>query len=323
MNHEHVDFDTPAARVDGSDPRAASAPIFLTGFARSGTTWVNRLMLDYFDAGFVNEGQFIIGFGRRIRRYGDLAIAGNRERLVRDLAKDRFFSILSSNYKVDMDWNRISGSAGTFAEVVKDILSQIAEQTGKRRIGSKYPVFGRHLDLLNELFPDCRVIHVVRDGRDCALSHKHVTWGHQNTYSAAAHWRAYIRMTRHSAKAMADRYLEVRYEDLLLEPQATMRTLERFITGTLEYEITKRFVEDGRLLKTDRAGRWRRDMPTRDQAIFEAVAGDTLKRCGYPLTGLAHRPSFFSRLGYVAHDRLTREGWNLARKLFKNISERK
>lgn len=323
MNLLASDFIGRPAGATERVPCVGDAPIFLTGFARSGTTWVNRLMQDYFDAGFVNEGQFIINFGKRIRRYGDLEVACNRERLVRDMARDPFFSILSKNYKVDIDWGRVVSNASSFPDIVKDILLQIAEQTGKRRIGSKYPVFGRHLRLLNEFFPDCLVIHVVRDGRDCALSHKGVRWGHQNTYSAAVHWRRYMQTIRHDANAMQGRYLEVRYEDLLLEPEATFRTLEHFITGTHEYPVTGRFIEDVGISRADKVARWRRAMPARAQAIFESVAGDMLKRCGYPLTGAVHRPFFLSRMGYVVHDRLTREGWNMARKVFRNMPERK
>lgn len=317
------DFDKPMSDAVEHVPLADDAPIFLTGFARSGTTWVNRLMQDYFDAGFVNEGQFIVGFGKRIRRYGDLRILRNRERLVRDLTKDRFFSILSSNYKVDMDWGRITSRARSFAEIVKGVLAQIAEQTGKHRIGSKYPVFGRYLGLLNDLFPDCKVIHVIRDGRDCALSHKRVTWGHQNAYSAAIHWRAYIQAARHGSQAMRGRYLEIRYEDLLLEPEATMHALEHFITDNRNYPITKCFVENKAARKTERTSRWRTDMPASARAIFESVAGDALESCGYPLAGLARKPSLVLRAGYVVHDRATREGWNVLRKLFKGIPERK
>lgn len=122
---------------------------------------------------------------------------------------------------------------------------------------------------------------------------------------------------------MPGRYLEVRYEDLLLEPETTVHTMEHFITGTHEYPITGRFIEDACIAKVDRTARWRQAMPAPAQAIFESVAGDTLERCGYPLTGLARRPSFFSRMGYVVHDRLTREGWNVARKVFRNMPERK
>lgn len=301
----------------------SNAPIFLTGFARSGTTWVNRIMRDYFDVGFVNEGQFIVTFGKRISDYGDLGRAANRSRLVRSLAGDPFFSILDRNYKITMDWAEIEQASKSFADVVRGVLRTIAIGMGKHRIGSKYPVFGHHLDLLNDLFPDCLVIHVIRDGRDCALSHKGVTWGHQNTYSAAIHWRRYLETARYSARALGGRYFEIRYEDLLLEPEVAVGRLERFVTGESDGQIASKFLKDHPPLKTEKAGGWRMTMPARAQAIFESEAGDMLESLGYPLTGDAHRLSPFSKLAYRAHDRLSREGWHFARKMFKSIPERK
>lgn len=316
--------------VDNKLPRAANPqsatsgpPIFLTGFARSGTTWVNRLIRDYFDVGLVNEGQFIVSFGRNLAKYGDLHVISNFDGLIRKLAQDRFFFILKVNYGIEIDWIRVKRCAGSFSEIVINILEQIAERMGKRRIGSKYPVFGRYVPMLNKLFPNCRLIHVVRDGRDCALSQKKVTWGHQNTYAAAIHWRAYLDMVRRDTEALGDRYLELRYEDLLLQPRSAIAVLERFITSSTEGLITRRFLEDSTSLKSEKVGGWRQAMPARDQAIFESTAGDLLQRYGYPLTGRRHSPSFLLRLGYVAHDRISRESMQWARKLFRNLSEYK
>ncbi len=302
---------------------ALQAPLFLTGFARSGTTWINRLLRDYFDTGLVNEGQFIVSFGLRLTRYGDLDQKAHRERLLRDLRADPFFSIVRRNYGVEIDWQQVASAQPSFRAITLDILGQIAAQTHKQRIGSKYPVFGRHLDLLNRLFPDCRVVHVVRDGRDCALSHKGVTWGYQNTYSAAVHWQQYIEAARRSSAAMPGRYVEIRYEDLLLHPEQSMRALEHFITGDDSFPVTQRFVQNGMALKTEKVEGWRADMSAASQAIFEGVAGDVLAHCGYPLTGVAHVPSLLERTGYRIHNRVTREGWHLARKVFKRLPERK
>ncbi|TAM96216.1 MAG: sulfotransferase, partial [Rhodanobacteraceae bacterium] len=306
---------THPVRVVTADDAALAAPIFLTGFARSGTTWVNRLMRDYFDAGFVNEGQFIVDYGRRVNRYGDLRLARNRERLVTALKRDDFFSILKENYQVEIDWRRIAETCESFAAIVKDILAQIAERMGRHRIGSKYPVFGRHLPLLNSLFPDCRVIHVVRDGRDCALSHLGVTWGHRNAYTAAIHWRAYMAAIRLGAQSMGERYCEIRYEDLLQNPESSMGWLERFVTGNDQGTVTKRFLEDRGALKPEKVARWRQLMPPRDQAVFEYVAGDMLKLCGYPLTGVDKPPSFLFKIGCLVHDRVGREKMYWARKV--------
>lgn len=305
-----------------SDSRV-DTPIFLTGFARSGTTWVNRLLCDYFNAGFVNEGQFIVSFGLRLVRYGDLQRGDNHQRLVKDISEDPFFSILKKNYAIEIDWQHVAAVSTTFAAIVLDVLRQIADQMGKVRIGSKYPVFGRHLDLLNRHFPDCRIVHVVRDGRDCALSHKHMRWGHQNTYAAAIHWRDYLLKAWKDAMSMPGRYLEINYEDLLSKPESSIALLEEFITGAPAGPVTERFMRDAQLLKLDKIARWRQTMTPRAQAMFEAVAGDALQQAGYPLTGIAHPPSILSRKLYVAHDRLSREAWHLARKVFPAISEYK
>ena len=74
--------------------------LFVTGFPRSGTTWVNRILLDHFDAGFVNEGQFILYFYNRLGSYGDLEEQENISRLATDVLADPFFDILRRAYRV-------------------------------------------------------------------------------------------------------------------------------------------------------------------------------------------------------------------------------
>lgn len=315
--------DTESIDSPPNRPPPSNAPIFLTGFARSGTTWVNRLFCDYFDAGFVNEGQFIVTFGRRLARYGDLRLDRNRLALLQDLKSDPFFAILRRNYSIEIDWLRVEDSTRDFRGIVTEVLAQISTAMGKSRIGSKYPVFGRYLDLLNRLFPDCKVVHVVRDGRDCALSQRHVVWGHQNTYAAAVHWRRYLCTARAGAMAMPGRYLEIRYEDLLTDPRSTVSVLERFITGTHGGPVTARFMADRESLKSAKVAGWRHAMAPRAQAIFEGVSGDALKDAGYPLTGVARVPSVLWRGLYTAHDRLSREGWHWARKVFPAIPEQR
>jgi hypothetical protein len=297
------------------------APLFLTGFARSGTTWANSLFRDYFDAGFVNEGQFILSFGRRLSRYGNLEVGAKRRRLILDLQADPFFGIVSRNYAVDIDWQRIWETPPNFPAMVIEILKQIANQTGKRRIGSKNPAFGWHLGILNELFPKCRVVHIIRDGRDCALSHRRLRWGHQNTYAAAAHWRDYLRGAQSEGRRMGRRYLELRYEDLLAQPKNTMQVLEEFVTGSTDGTITARFMREAASLKTDNVFRWRTSMTPAAQALFEGVAGEVLKQACYPVTGLSRPPTLLMRGLYVAHNRVTREAWHYVRKVFPAIPE--
>jgi hypothetical protein len=297
-------------------------PLFVMGFPRSGTTLLNRLVGEYFDVGLVNEGHFIVTFGRRLKKYGDLKCARNYRRLLHDLAQDSFFKILSRNYDVVIDWDRL-GRPRSFPQIVKDILRQIAAGVGKTRIGSKNPAFGYHLALVDRLFPRCRVIHVVRDGRDCALSQAKLVWGHQNAYASAIYWRKYLRSVRRHAPNMQGRILRIRYEDLLGDPEATMSAVEHFVCDEPDGSITRRFLSESARLKRGNAGHWQTQMTGREKAIFEATAGEMLQAHGYPLTGDRRMPSRLARCGYRVHDRASREGRGLARKLLKNNRERK
>jgi len=300
-----------------------ASPIFLTGFARSGTTWVNHIFSDYFDVGMVNEGQFILTFGRKLSRYGDLSKSQLLRRLIHDLSKDEYFSILERNYKVTIDWLRVLAIQTGFAPLVLEILSQVAQGTGKQRVGSKYPMYGWHIDFLNELFPNCRVVHVIRDGRDCALSQRELFWGHQNTYTCARDWSAYVKKARYDGASMCNRYLEIRYEDLLTEPETNMRRIEHFITVTDNYMGTQKYLENLKTPKNNRINKWRQAMPQRAQALFEAVAGDALQELGYPLTGVIRPATAMSKACYVVHDRVMRESWYWARRLWPTLPESK
>lgn len=299
----------------------SEAPIFLTGFARSGTTWVNHLFRDYFDAGFVNEGQFILTYAMRLNRYDDLYNPINCKRFLRDLAKDNFFYILMKNYDVIIDWERVGAVKPEFSAIVCAVLQQIAEQLGKRRIGSKYYMNERFVNILTTLFPRCRIVHVIRDGRDCALSHQGMTWGYRNVYSAAVHWRKHVNMLHGCADKMTNRYLEFRYEDLLLQPESTMRTLEHFITGTHDDSATRQYLKDNESISSYKVSKWRDAMSPSSQAIFEAVAGDTLLKYGYPLAGVTRHLSPLYKAGCIVYDRLYREGWYWAKKIGMDPSD--
>ncbi len=150
-----------------------------------------------------------------------------------------------------------------------------------------------------------------------------MTWGHQNTYSAAVHWRDYLRTLRSSAEKLPGRYLEIRYEDLLLNPESTMQILEHFVTGTHQDSATRHFLEKGGSLKPNKVGQWHRAMSPHSQAIFEVVAGDTLREYGYSLIGEKHYLSSLSRAGCIIHDRVSREAWYWARKIVPKIPEHK
>src|SRR5688572_8837469 len=88
-------------------------------------------------------------------------------------------------------------------------------------------MYMRHLPLLEQLFPDAQYVHLVRDGRDAAVSFLRMpagtytrTWAHPDTAQEfACLWRTEVRAARAlGARVGPGRYLEVRYEDLVAGP---------------------------------------------------------------------------------------------------------
>lgn len=331
VNFVMADFDLRSKKGSSDDrscPDAPGQPIFLLGFARSGTTWVNGVLRDFLDVGLVNEGRFIIPFAKK---FGPGETIDNIDRFIDKLSEDDFFKLLAKVYGISLDWSEIlrNKSSQDYAELVKLILTEIGKQQNKQLIGSKDPAFGWNMDILLSHFPSSRLIHVIRDGRDCALSHYELVWGLQNAYVVASKWRNYIQTVRDSVRHHSANYMEVCYEDLLANPARQFMRMESFIYGdfsatprsSLGVDAFTASVEDDAY--EHRTGKWQKQMSAHDKAIFGSVAGDTLANLGYSVVPVLGKVSPWSRGWYIASNRVQKEYWHVARRLSKRIDERK
>jgi Sulfotransferase family len=182
---------------------AANSPIFIIGCHRSGTTLL-RLILDAHPN---------ISCGPETRFLADLA-----------------------NITADPNWQRMRlyGFPKQYwhqriATLFDAFQSEYAHARGKVRWADKTPRYALCVDYLNELFPTCQVVHVVRDGRDVVASHRD-RWGYGSALKAVKKWPWYVATARAAgARLPADRYHEVRYEDLVTDPEGTLRQLLDFL----------------------------------------------------------------------------------------------
>jgi hypothetical protein len=104
------------------------------------------------------------------------------------------------------------------------------------------------LPFVDRLFPECRFIHMVRDGRAVAASYSEKElekmkrlWrpGHSLPPShrellmqMATHWEQHlieIERQRIALSLSPERYLEVRYEDLCEEPSQNLERITQFL----------------------------------------------------------------------------------------------
>jgi hypothetical protein len=199
-------------------------------------------------------------------------------------------------------------------DAIRVFYDLYAEKEGKPRWGDKTPRYMRAMPRIERALPEARFIHLIRDGRDVALSQaERALEGEAPTLTEVAErWRRRIETARVHA-ADLDSYLEVRYEDLVGEPELALREVCEFLelpydAAMLDYHqrAAARLTEmdrdlgtgedgpvrtgDQRLAghamtseppTTERSGRWRQEMSAADEAEFERVAGALLAELGY------------------------------------------
>ena len=182
----------------------------------------------------------------------------------------------------------------TYADLVRTLYGLYAEHEGKPFYGNKTPGHVRYIPELAAQFPEGRFVHIVRDGRDVALSYLDQNFGPSDVPSAARFWHERVARGREGgAQVGPGRYREIRYEDLLANPEGELRGLCAFLDLPFEDGML-RFHELGqaRTPKRDPHGYlskpltsglrdWRTQMSRADLVLFERIAGSTLEDFGY------------------------------------------
>jgi len=297
-----------------------ASPIFIVGCPRSGTALLRDLLRSHPRLTFPPESHFIPAF---YRGYGDPRTEREAIVLARRILKLEWIRF----------WN-LPMEAGAFApdRSFRDILCRLygawAHYEKKPRWGDKTPHYVADIAALAEIFPEGKIIHIIRDGRDVAIS-----WlksGHEprNLFVGAERWDSYVRAGRASGgKLPSGNYQEIRYESLLRRPEETMTSVcefigEPFVEAVLHPSPARPMVRQPifgrrRLFPVTRAyviakniEKWKIEMPLPDRRLFESVAGDLLTELGYETEGFNRTVSKFRRFAWNAHHRFL---WMAAR----------
>ena len=217
------------------------------------------------------------------------------------------FGLSESHFEAELS----AVSPFSVAEGLRVFYRLYAAGHGKSGWGDKTPAHIYHLRLIQATLPEARIIHIIRDGRDVALSLREVWFSPGREASVlAAYWADAVRAGREGG-ARCEHYLEVRYEELVSNTRATVRGVCEFLSlpfseQMLDYhrtarerlsEATDSKQPDGRVITiaerlhqqrltgyppdNQRAGRWRKELSADDRREFDAVAGDLLEELGY------------------------------------------
>ena len=279
-------------------------PIFIVGCPRSGTTLVQLMLHAHPEIAIPPENRFLLEVYDRREHFGDLREDTNRRKLAKFIVKRRRSRLNDLGLPPRRTRRRIVASAPTIGSAVATVLRDYAAQFGKRRWGDKRPSYIHRLDDVRRMFPDAQIIHVIRDGRDCVASLTRMPWWQGGAIAATWSWRmAMVRGRRAGARLDADSYLEVRYEDLVMVPEAQARRLCAFLDEPFDpamlapQEVAEVAVPERKVWHARTHGeiddaaveRWREDLEPWELDLFEFVAAPQLAQHGYALSR-GHRP---------------------------------
>lgn len=154
--------------------------------------------------------------------------------------------------------------------------------------GDKSPSYITHVPLLLEHFPEARVVHIVRDVRDYCLS-IHKAWG-KSMIRAAHRWQEDVSKCRSAGKYFSRSYMEIRFEDILLDPITSLIGVCRFIGLEFEEEMLKlestvENIGDAKgstSVLSNNAGKYKGSMGQETVSQIEVLACTNLREMGYP-----------------------------------------
>ena len=158
------------------------------------------------------------------------------------------------------------------------------QKQDKQRWANKTPATILYIDTLLALFPAAQFIHMIGDPRDafCSVRERAAKgkpdWATKTPGEVAAEWCRRINCGL-AWRERPERYREVRYEDLVTQPEATLRPLLSFLG-----EPWAASVLENRAIFSTSVGRWRSELSAAEVAEIEAVAGETMHALGYPLS---------------------------------------
>jgi hypothetical protein len=250
------------------------------------------------------ESHFFVRYFKDRQSQGDLAgDRDSRSRLVRQILKEPYvlrWDRQISPDEVDLD------SCDSLENTINQIYLAYARRFGKDLWGDKTPAYVADIHVLHQMFPRARFVHIIRDGRDVALSIIKQWWGANDFMSAIDYWAQTLRCAQKMlAMLPANQHISLRFEDLVRDPETELKRVCCFLDLDYEPQMLEGYAaragaKVGERIKrhhnhltqrptSSQALKWQQDLSRADQAVAYEIAGPLLAELGYP-TGTQSHP---------------------------------
>lgn len=260
-------------------------PIFIGGAGRSGTTLIRVILDSHSNIACGPEFKFtplITEFWYQLQD------------------NYKLFKNMFNEYQIsDIDIDNITGN------MLLSFLDKYRIKRGKSRIAEKSPNNILVFFQLHKILPQSPLVHVVRDGRDVITSLLSMDWKDQNgiainytkdIISAAKYWKQIIdigKQFKNFSNIAASHYLQIKYEDVILSPEITLKNLFKFIDEPWESDVLNYHKQERNLVKESSSnqvskkmysssiGRWKKELTSEQVNSIKPIIGSTLIELGY------------------------------------------
>lgn len=283
------------------DPRSEAgrkvrrqAPVFVVGCPRSGTTLLYHMLL--------SAGNFAIYraesqvFNLLEPRFGNLSVESNKRAMLKAWYGSPLFQKTGLN-REEIE-PLIMAECRNGGDFLRLVMEAMGRRQGTERWADCTPEHVLYLRRIKEAIPDALIIHVVRDGRDVALSLEKQGWikpfaPRHRLEAAALYWDWIVSRGRVVGRSLGEDYLEIRYEELVTDPRGSMRVVSDFVEHALDYDQIRKvgigsvqrpntsFSADLHGGEFHPVGRWKNCLSQQQKETIDALVGDTLEELGY------------------------------------------
>jgi hypothetical protein len=293
-------------------------PVFVGGCPRSGTTMVRTMLNSHPALAVPHETRFLVHAYRLRRRWGDLSDPANRRRLAEWVAGRKRSRAMRLCDDLDALVERMVAAPPTLGSVLGAGFLLYAERHGKPRWGDKRPSYVLNLDAVLALFPEAQYVNVVRDPRAAVASIRRIGstrkagWYEDGLVAGTELWdRSQRAADRWRRRLGAGQFLEVRYEELVADPEGGLRPLVEFLgldpaglEAMLDFheaaDIKARRMHPlvTRPVTTEAVRKWERDLAREEIAFVEDALAGWMRRYGYEpvASGVRVPPGYRRRL---------------------------
>ena len=274
------------------------SPVFVVGCHRSGTNLLYDILLS--SGGFAVYRGLLPIYDKLIPHCGRLDRAGNRKTAIDLFLRSNGFR--RSGLEAGQLGRSLLNECQTGGDFIRIVMDAVARGQSASRWAVYNPDNLLRIQRIKREIPSALFIHIIRDGRDIALSLSKMAgfapfpWDRaasRAVLATALYWQWMLHQGRRQARHLDEDYYEIHYEELVSDPESALSKLGQF----LEHEFDYKRIQNqalGRLRESNSSfrdeqttvnpvNRWKERLSRTQVSAIEAMVGDCLRACGYPL----------------------------------------